>query len=46
MDSNCLSAGSIRKVIFSVGSVSTNGTSINSNAGQFVGLIKLCETVL
>ena len=40
------SAGSIIKVLFSPGSVSTNGASINSNAGWFVDLIEFCERVL
>ena len=41
-----LSTGSITNVILSAGSVSTNGTSINHNAGRFLNLIKFCETVL
>ena len=45
-DLNSFSTGSITKVIFSAGSVSINGTSINSNAGRFAGLMKFCETVL
>ena len=45
-DSNFFSAGSITKVIFSASSVSTNGTSINGNAGWFASLIKFYETVL
>ena len=40
------SAGSVTKVGLSAGSVLTSGTSINSNAGQFLDLIKLRETVL
>ena len=43
-DSTFLSASSIAKVIFSAGSVSTNGTSINSNANRFVDVMKFCET--
>ena len=34
------------KVIFSAGSVSTNGTSINSNAGRFTNQVKFCETII
>ena len=34
------------KVIFSTGSVSTNGTSINSHAGRFADVKKFRETVL
>ena len=41
-----LSADSLIKVIFSAGSVSTNGTSVNSNAGRFTDLIKFRETIL
>ena len=44
-DSNFLSAASITKVIFSAGSVSTNSTRINSDAGRFADMIKFCETV-
>ena len=40
------SGGSLTKIIFSTGSVSTNGTSINSNAGQYADLVKRCETIL
>ena len=43
---NILSAGSITKVIFSADSVSTNGTSVNSKARRFAGVIRLCETAL
>ena len=45
-DGNRFSGGSITKIIFSAGFVSTNGTSINSNAGRFVDLVKFCETIL
>ena len=51
-DSNFSSAGSItllqtdRSYILSVSSVSTNGTSISSNANRFAVLIKFPETVL
>ena len=41
-----LSAGSIAQVIFSAGSISINGTSINSNAGRFADLLQFRETVL
>ena len=40
------SGGSITKIIFSAGSVSTNGTSINSNAGRFADLVNFCETII
>ena len=35
-----------KSIFFSPGSVSTNGTSLNGNAGQFADPIKFCETVL
>ena len=45
-DSKFLSAGFIIDVVFSAGSVSTNGASVNSNAGQFADLIKSHSTVV
>ena len=45
-DFNFWSAGSITKVIFLSGSVSTNGTSINSNCGCSTNLIKFRKTIL
>ena len=42
---NFFLGGSISKVIFSAGSVLTNGTSINSNAGRFADLVKFCKTI-
>ena len=41
-----LPADSITKATFSAGSVLTNGTSINSDAGRFADLIKFRGTVL
>ena len=32
--------------MFSAGSISTNGTSINSNAGRFADLEKFCDRVI
>ena len=43
-DSNSLSAGA--EVESSTGSVSTNGASINSDAGRFADVMKFPETVL
>ena len=40
------SGGSIAKVILSAGSVSTDGISVNSNAGRFADLVKFRETIL
>ena len=41
-----LSVGSITKVTFSTGSVSPNGSSVNSNAGCFVNVVKFRKTIL
>ena len=46
MSSKRRTDGKPTKVIFSAGSVSTNGTSINSNAGRFADLVKFCETIV
>ena len=40
------SGGSLTKLIFSAGSVSTNGTNINSNAGRYADLVKFCEMII